>query len=257
LTNLVFPTGAVKAFRADWSYNFEPEKIQSLIKKPAESHVSGRLKNRTYKTLNKAVLYYEKWALELGTIKPDQELNLADYHSTIWSRESALVERRIDKAPYKPEGVDLRVIVNMMMMHRAAGSNRFTGLSNNVETHLDQTDALTETQAILIGWSDDATDWSVTSLDERIDSRPNANSLDKEVWVRDSEPVTSENAGRNIAKQGLTAYRFFLPVEVLNLNQIESARNRSDNNMSPATELRFPPNVFSTQNSEPKRETNP
>lgn len=257
LANLVFPTGAVKTFRGDWSHNFEPDKIQPLFKKPTESHVNGLLKNRTGKTLNRAVLYYEKWALELGTIKPDQELNVADYHSTIWSRESALVERRIDKAPYKPEAVDQRVIVNMMMMHRAAGSNRFTGLSNNVATHLDQSDALTENQAILIGWSDEATDWSVNSLEQRIDSRTNAGQDRKENLKTSSAPTSGEIAQKNVAKQNLTAYRFFLPVEVLKANQTEDAGIQTGSGERNATELRFPQNIFSTPTSEPKRETNP
>ncbi len=79
--------------------------------------------------------------MELGTIEPGEKLRLSDYHSKTLSDRSALAKRRnktADSEPYNPRGTDQQIILNMLMMHRAAGGEGYTGLSDTAETHLDQ-----------------------------------------------------------------------------------------------------------------------
>ncbi|MDR0870724.1 MAG: hypothetical protein LBN39_08025 [Planctomycetaceae bacterium] len=107
--------------------------------------------------LNYVQLIYGRWALELGTVKPGQEITVGKKTRRKELRELLLPPEVLkDEAlkrlgAYNPQAADLDYIARVLSLHGALGGRESVGLDNTFRRSLDMSGLLTADRAILLG----------------------------------------------------------------------------------------------------------
>ena len=155
---------------------------------------TGTITNTLDVPLSDCMLAYGHWAFELGTLRPNQSVDL-DAMTTRTSLKSVLTQRkavydesgnvRLKAAPYDQSSVEVPYILRIMMFFEAVGARRYTGLSNEYQHFVDFSGLLKTGRAVLVGHA----------------ARRGAE------WLRDGHPIAQRKDPH------VTVYRFVFPVK--------------------------------------------
>lgn len=225
-TQVTLPAGGSKTMSVRWSAQGAPQSVTPLQKRASESGVRGVIRNELGVSLKDCLLIHADWALPLGDLAPGASIDLATKADVGLSAASALTGKRGKgggvNVVYPRESNDLKLILKMLLLHRAAGGTRYTGLWHRYLMGLDASAKLDENQAVLIGWGPPQTEWKI------IEDDPTAT----EVWQDKFKRTSSADA--KVLGERVTAVRIWLPVET---------RNASDAAPANVTTLRWPGNA--------------
>ena len=195
LADVPLATASSKSFTARWLAPIVPP-LESTLREAAQ-HPAGVLTNKSSAIWEDCLLVYDRWAFELGTLRPGEsaEVSTASKRSEL---KTLLTGRRIvfdnskdkfhqETRPYDQTSLDTAYVLRAMLFYQAAGGAEYTGLANDQAPQIDLSPLLTTGRAILVA--------RVAAPDDATASR---------VLV-DGQPVA--NVQRTVL------YRFVIPVE--------------------------------------------
>jgi hypothetical protein len=123
----------------------------------ADGQLRGSLENPLPWPLEDCVLAYDGWAYSIGKLPPAKSQpieglqRLRRLEDILVRRQVNLEEMKKVTTPWDPRGVDVPRIMQMVMLHQAAGGRGYVKLTNRFRRSLDLSDHLTAGRAILMG----------------------------------------------------------------------------------------------------------
>ncbi|MDO5567435.1 MAG: hypothetical protein Q4G59_12310, partial [Planctomycetia bacterium] len=156
---------ATKSFIARWLYQSEITGKSQL--KDFDSVPIGTVVNPYSVPLENAVLFYNRWALNLGTLKPgetkiDIKTPKTERHLVIGTTENAFADiaggiahRGLTR--YKSESTNVPYILRAMTFYRLIGGYEALGLDNSLQHYVDLSEQLQFGRAILTATVQDNT----------------------------------------------------------------------------------------------------
>ncbi len=173
VNNLTLSPDLTKSFHERWSLPTLPQQTTPLVSYRAESLPRGKLKSELPFALHDAILLYDTWGVELGTIQPGQVIDLDQIRGRVASAATIITGKRAQPtAPvqsYNRAGTDVREILKLMLLHRAAGGTRYTGLFSHAWPLLDQSASLTPNQALILGSGAAPVKWKIGTAGEKLE----------------------------------------------------------------------------------------
>ena len=174
VNNLTLSPDLTKSFHERWSLPTLPQQTTPLISYRAESLPRGKLKSELPFALNDAILLYDTWGVELGTIQPGQVIDLDQIRGRVASAATVITGKRAQPtAPvqsYNRASTDVGEILKLMLLHRAAGGTRYTGLFSHAWPLLDQSSSLTPNQALILGSGPAPVRWSIGPVGAKLET---------------------------------------------------------------------------------------
>jgi hypothetical protein len=184
-----------KSFVAQWHGRTGPL-LRAELRDETQLPV-GSIVNRSNLVFSECLLAYDRWAYDLGTLRPGQgaEFDALSKRSelrTVLTGRKIIFDDSKDKfrqetTPFDQTSLDAGYIVRAMLFHEAAGGDHYTGLDNDRHSMLDFSRLLRTGRAVLV-----ARVLEAEAATSRI--------------VCDGKPA-AENAQRALY------YRFVIPVE--------------------------------------------
>jgi hypothetical protein len=107
--------------------------------------------------LERCILAYGRWIIELGDIEPGQTIKLTkttprrDLRDLLIPPKARENEGLRGLATYNPQSTDLEYIVRVMSLHRALGGYESTGLHCAYQPSLDMSELLSADRVLLLG----------------------------------------------------------------------------------------------------------
>ncbi|MDO5582097.1 MAG: hypothetical protein Q4G69_13290, partial [Planctomycetia bacterium] len=127
----------------------------------------GELRNPFKTAIRNGILFYGRWALNVGTLEPGQvkeisiktprterHLVLGTTQDPFQASNHAVIQKGLQR--YDSRSLDLAYIARTMMFYRIAGGFSAIGLDNSYQHYVDLSESLLTGRAILIGTVDEA-----------------------------------------------------------------------------------------------------
>jgi hypothetical protein len=124
----------------------------------------GTITNEYGFPLSGCVLLYDRWAYELGAIKPGETVRVGplvrrrSLKSLLTGQKLIFEDKdkpRQQATPYDRASVDETYVLRTMMFFEKAGGRRYTGLDNDYQGRVDLSDLLKTGRAILVAYPPD------------------------------------------------------------------------------------------------------
>lgn len=169
--DLTLSPDLTKSFHERWHLRTPAKQTTPLVSYHGESLPRGTLKSELPFALRDAILLYDTWGVELGTIQPGQVIDLEQVRGRVAAAGTIITGKRAQSTTpgqsYDRANTDVPQILKLMLLHRAAGGTRYTGLFSRAWPLLDQSDSLTETQALILGTGPTPVKWNVGPTGEK------------------------------------------------------------------------------------------
>jgi len=171
IAGLPMPRWSSRAMVGNWWYDgdglFEKAGVEKTgdaggsLQESAYGQLTGSLRNSTPWKWQNALLIFGRWYYKLGTVVPDQVISLVDGPvalnlPTLLGRRQ-IVETKGVTTPWKKETMNLSRIMQMVMLHDAAGGRGYTDLLHRQQRRLDVSKLLQAGRAVVIARSADLT----------------------------------------------------------------------------------------------------
>ena len=217
----------VRSTKSFFGQNWELKNDGSTNRTPLideEGIPIGTLVNPLDETLEDCLLVYGRWIQKLGTLKPEEKVEVGIRTERTQLRDVLIPKGALELtnrklASYNAQSTDLDYIVRVMTLFNAVGGFESVGLNNAFQRSLDMSHLLTVDRAILIGSlrakEEDLPEYaSICCLVGDADERGGRLSFDPEtrhIIVRQSIPITltekspriRRDAGRDYKRDGL------------------------------------------------------
>lgn len=137
--------------------------------------LTGRFDYPLNLELEDAAIYYDRFLYRInGVVKPGRTLELTPTSNARDMRFHLTQKRVIDSkeivTPWNPRSTDVTRILEVMMLHKAAGGDNYTGLTARYDPRIDLSDHLATGRAILIGRARSSpVSWGDEQLDSAVD----------------------------------------------------------------------------------------
>jgi hypothetical protein len=191
VTGLTLTPDLTKSFHERWRQTVAAAPPEPLVSHPGESLPRGSLKSELPFALTDAILLYNNWGVELGTVSPGQLIDLDQVRGRVVSAATTITGKRVKPTEaaqsYDRANTDVPQILRLMLLYRAAGGTRYTGLFSRAWPLLDQSSSLTETQALVLGRGPSPVKWQVGASGEALQPLEPASDV---CWYRLWLPVT-------------------------------------------------------------------
>jgi len=190
-----------KSFHERWRQPIAAAPPDPLVSHPGESLPRGVLKTELPFALKDAILLYNNWGVELGTVQPGQVIDLDQVRGRVASAATIITGKRVKPTEaaqsYDRANTDVAQILRLMLLYRAAGGTRYTGLFSRAWPLLDQSSSLTENQALILGRGPAPVKWKVGPAGEPLQPLESASEV---CWYRLWLPVIpSDQANVNVS----------------------------------------------------------
>ena len=191
---------STKSITGRWSAAAERCPKAELVQ--TELSVTGTITNTLDFALRDCRLLCGQWAYELGTIDPEETVEIGPALNRM-ELKTLLTGRRLvpdesgdkyqhETTPYDESSTDTAHILRMMMFFKAGGGSNYAGLANRYQGFVDMSDLLEIDRAVLLAEAETASG-----------SPPHAGSE----LLRDGMPLA------DAADKHVTFYRFVFPVK--------------------------------------------
>lgn len=171
VTGLTLSPDLTKSFHERWRLPTNVVPTAPLVSHPGESLPRGTLKSELPFALQDAILVYDTWGAELGTVQPGQVIDLEQIRARIASAGTIISGKRIKPTEaaqsYDRANTDVPQILKLLLLNRAAGGTRFTGLFSRAWPLLDQSGSLTANQALVLGRGPAPVKWKLGPAGEQ------------------------------------------------------------------------------------------
>lgn len=162
---LTLSPNLTKSFHQRWRQPVQAAPTAPLVSHPGESLPRGTLKSELPFALTDTILLYNNWGVELGSVQPGQAIDLDQVRGRVASAGTIITGKRIKPTEaaqsYDRANTDVSQILRLMLLHRAAGGTRYTGLYSRAWPLLDQSSSLTENQALILGRGPAPVKWNI------------------------------------------------------------------------------------------------
>lgn len=149
-------SSATKSLRTQWwqSLSAQPAQLQAT----RDGLISGEFTYNVQVELEDCLLLYENWLYRIpGKLAPGEKIRIADLSSPRNLQWQLTKKRTVDSkdviTPWDVRSQETNRILEVMLFHKAAGGNGYTGLTNSYYLGLDLSDHLRTGRAILFGKS--------------------------------------------------------------------------------------------------------
>ena len=148
---------STKSFFARW-HGQAPAPLEAELVATGDGMLRGRLVNRLGIELTDARLHYDRWVYPIPVFKDGQSVAVGDRlqpltSHTLLTRQRTVQEKdlRDRTTAYDERSTDIPRILEMMMFHRLAGAERYTGgLTNRYQGFVDLSGHLALSRAVLV-----------------------------------------------------------------------------------------------------------
>jgi hypothetical protein len=191
-----------KSFHERWRQPVAAAPTTSLVSHPGESLPRGSLKSELSFALTDAILLYNNWGAELGTVQPGQVIDLDQVRGRVASAATIITGKRVKPTEaaqsYDRANTDVPQILKLLLLHRASGGTRYTGLFSRAWPLLDQSSSLSENQALILGRGPAPVKWKVGPAGEPLQPLEPVSDV---CWYRLWLPVVSNEKAQESASQ--------------------------------------------------------
>ncbi|PAY20191.1 hypothetical protein CKO51_07080 [Rhodopirellula sp. SM50] len=158
LNGLTIAPRSSKSIAARCSFTADTDRAVAVIRRPGSELLRGALVNPLPYDLLDGVLIYGNWVYLLPTRVPAgssvaelSELRQKNFRWRLTRQQSADQSTTVT-APWSPSDFsDAKRVAEMILFHRAAGGELYTGLGHHVLGDLDLSDLLVEDRCLLMG----------------------------------------------------------------------------------------------------------
>lgn len=191
-----------KSFHERWRNPSPAVLTAPLVSHTGESLPRGSLKSELPFALKDAIFVYDTWGVELGTVQPGQVIDMDQIRGRVASAGTIITGKRVKPTEaaqsYDRANTDVPQILKLLLLNRAAGGTRYTGLFSRAWPLLDQSSSLTENQALILGTGPAPVNWKVGPKGQQLEAFEPASEV---CWYRLWLPVisneqTSETASK-------------------------------------------------------------
>lgn len=153
----------------------------------SDRQLIGTVRNPLPVALKGPRLCFGRWVYPLPTLAPEGSVQL-DRFSKVKTIDGMLTKTQVDQdfkdrsQPWDRKSFDTNRIMEMMMLHKAAGGTKYTSLLHRFQGEIDFTDHLNQGHALLIGQTDDP--------QTRIIAPEKVQQSETQTWIRILLPVT-------------------------------------------------------------------
>jgi len=158
IENLPIPVWSTRSLTARWT---APAAGCPAADLADENQVlSGTITNTLDFTLGRCILAYDRWAYELGTLRPGESARLGpdvkrSELQTLLTGLKFVFDKSKDKyhqelTPYDQSSTEVPYILRAMMFFEAAGGQRYTGLDHDYQAFVDLSGLLKTDRVILV-----------------------------------------------------------------------------------------------------------
>lgn len=157
------PVWSTRSFTARWSAQAKVGLEADLVDEG--SSLRGTITNQLGFVLSDCTLAYDRYAYQLGTLKPgadravriDATVERSGLRTWLTERKFLTDEKRLsyyEKAPeYDQSSVKVPYVLRAMMFYEAAGGRQYTGLSHGYQSFVDLSSLLETERALLVAWA--------------------------------------------------------------------------------------------------------
>ena len=158
LSGLTIAPRSSKSIAARCSFTADTDKAVAVIRRPGSELLRGALVNPLPYDILDGVLIYGNWVYLLPTRVPAgssvaelSELRQKNFRWRLTRQQSADQSTTVT-TPWSPSDFsDAKRVAEMILFHRAAGGELYTGLGHHVIGDLDLSDLLVEDRCLLMG----------------------------------------------------------------------------------------------------------
>jgi hypothetical protein len=192
VTGLTLSPDLTKSFHERWRQPTEVLPTTPLVSRTGESLPRGTLKSELPFALQDAIFLYDTWGVELGTVQPGQIIDIDQIRGRVASAGTIITGKRIKPTEavqsYDRSNTNVPEILKLLLLNRAAGGTRYTGLFSRAWPLLDQTSSLTSTQALILGTGPAPVKWKIGPHGEPLEALEPVSEV---CWYRLWLPVIS------------------------------------------------------------------
>ncbi|MCS7465299.1 hypothetical protein NZK35_01265 [Stieleria sp. ICT_E10.1] len=158
LNGLTIAPRSSKSIAARYSFTADTDRAVAVIRRPGSELLRGTLVNPLPYDILDGVLIYGNWVYLLPTRVPAgssvaelSELRQKNFRWRLTRQQSADKSTTVT-TPWSPSDFsDAKRVAEMILFHRAAGGELYTGLGHHVLGDLDLSDLLVEDRCLLMG----------------------------------------------------------------------------------------------------------
>ena len=170
LVDVPVQTASTKGFVAQWWRGGKVDP-QLTFTGTSDGLLTGRFEYPLNLELEDAAIYYDRFLYRIpGVVKPGRTIELTPTSTPRDMRFHLTQKRVVDSkemvTPWNPRSTDSARILEVMMLHEAAGGDNYTALTQRYNPRIDLSDHLATGRAILIGRARQSpTSWGDQQLD--------------------------------------------------------------------------------------------
>lgn len=148
-------TSSTRGFAHRWSNN-SPALPEARFQLTNDGLLVGRFEYPLTVELENVAIYYDRFLYPIaGVVKPGRTIELSPTSSVRDMRFHLTQKRVIDSkeivTPWNARSADVPRILEVMMLHKAAGGDHYTGLTARYDARIDLSDHLATGRALLVG----------------------------------------------------------------------------------------------------------